>query len=482
MDSALRQKTLGGVFWSFIQRASTQLVAFVVTVIMARMLTPADYGLVAMLVLFVELGVTISEGGMSQALIQARRFDSPYVSAALVYNVSISLALYGLVWVYAPLIASFYEIESLCPLVRALALNIPIKSLASVRLARLTSKMEFRALAFIDIVSTMAAGVIGIWMAATGYGVWAIIVWQVALAALSTVMLWIFGEKPERIRLNKVAFKRLFSFGSRILTAGIIEVIYRNMYLPIIGKVYNPNQLGFFTRARQFASLPPISIGEVSRNVTYPLFCNLGESPQERYGSFLRIERVIWFVVIPVMLFVAIFAEPIVGALLGEKWMESALLLPIMSIGMMLNPIDTLNVQMIQACGCSDYFLHAEIWKKGVGLALLFSTVWLGIEWVAIGWGVSAFASAMISAIYCSKVCRRDIPGASLAVQFHPTIKILLVSIGVVMFGKALSMTCSEAWVQLGVGLGASVLLYVGVAYLLDMRELQGLIRIFKKR
>lgn len=302
-----------GGMWNGVGRFGAQLIGFVVTLVMARMLTPGDYGVVAMMIIFVEIGYAVSDSGMSNALIRSRRISAADAATVFSYNLTVSLLLYLAIFFSAPLIARFYEMPELVKVARVIGLNVPLRALGAVARARFIFGMDFRRPAAADITAGLVSGVAGIALASTGRGVMAIVIYQVLNAAIATVMLWLLSDdravlespekdsekdsesrkaawpklpsagkyrrcrrsagngerrKEEHLRegwgWSRESFRRLFGFGSRLLAAGLLDVVYRNLYLVVIGKVYRAADLGYFVRARQFASLPAVSVGKSS--------------------------------------------------------------------------------------------------------------------------------------------------------------------------------------------------------------------------
>lgn len=452
---------MSGALWNFIRRVSTQFLTFVVTVIMARMLTPADYGLVAMLVIFTELGVAISEGGMSQALIHTRKISDSDATAAFVYNFITSLILYGILWLCAPLIAEFYSRgATMTRLVTLMALVIPLKSVVSVRVAGLVAEMDFKRLAILESVAAIGAGVSGIWLARIMPDARAIVAYQVIAAAFAALLIWLFGGKSFRLKFSIASFRKLISFGAPLLGGNVLEVIYRNLYLPLIGKFYSASQLGIFTRARQFASLPSVSISEVGRAPAYSMLCHLQDNEEEQKRAFLRSLNLSFYLVVPIMLYLAAFAYPLVDALLGEKWLATAEILPLMCTGMIFLPMDTLNLQMVQACGHSEMFLKSELWKKLTGIAILVATLKFGVPALAAGWAVAVMVSAFISAIYC-----HTCSGLKISMQLKGAIAPAWFSIVAVGIARVACIPLMNPILQLCVGFAVSLAIYMLLTY-----------------
>ena len=254
--SSLKQKTLSGVLWSCVERFSVQGIQFVIMVIMARILLPSDYGMIGMLAIFIAIAQTLIDSGFSNALIQKKDRSEIDYSTVFYFNIAVGIVLYFILFFSSPLIARFYNTPQLTGLTRVLALNLFINSLAVVQRAILSIKIDFKTQAKASFSAAIISGIVGIVMAYTGFGVWSLAVQTVLNAFVNTVLLWIFSKWIPLKVFSFESFKKLFTFGSKLLASGLLDTIYRNIYTIVIGKKFASTDLGYFTRADQFAQFP----------------------------------------------------------------------------------------------------------------------------------------------------------------------------------------------------------------------------------
>ena len=254
--SSLKQKTLSGVLWSCVERFSVQGIQFVIMVIMARILLPSDYGMIGMLAIFIAIAQTLIDSGFSNALIQKKDRSEIDYSTVFYFNIAVGIVLYFILFFSSPLIARFYNTPELTGLTRVLALNLFINSLAVVQRAILSIKIDFKTQAKASFSAAIISGIVGIVMAYTGFGVWSLAVQTVLNAFVNTVLLWIFSKWIPLKVFSFESFKKLFTFGSKLLASGLLDTIYRNIYTIVIGKKFASTDLGYFTRADQFAQFP----------------------------------------------------------------------------------------------------------------------------------------------------------------------------------------------------------------------------------
>ena len=254
--SSLKQKTISGVLWSCVERFSVQGIQFVIMVIMARILLPSDYGMIGMLAIFIAIAQTLIDSGFSNALIQKKDRSEIDYSTVFYFNIVVGIILYFILFFSSPLIARFYNTPELTGLTRVLALNLFINSLAVVQRAILSIKIDFKTQAKASFSAAIISGIVGIVMAYTGFGVWSLAVQTVLNAFVNTVLLWIFSKWIPLKVFSFESFKKLFAFGSKLLASGLLDTIYRNIYTIVIGKKFASTDLGYFTRADQFAQFP----------------------------------------------------------------------------------------------------------------------------------------------------------------------------------------------------------------------------------
>ena len=321
MSNSLKQKTVKGVIWSTLERFSVQGIQFVVMIIMARMLTPNDYGLVGMLAVFIAVSQSLVDSGFSQALIRKQDRTETDNSTVFYFNIIVGFILYGLLFASAPFIADFYNEPQLTAITRVIGLSVLFNSLVVVQRALLTIKIDFKTQAKAALTAAIISGILGIWMAASGYGVWSIVAQQLANLGINTLLLWILSHWRPSLIYSWKSFHELFGFGSKLMVSGLIDTIYRNIYLIVIGRVFSAADLGYYTRAHQFTDFPSSNVSGIIQRVTYPILCSIQNENERLSDVYRRFLRLSAFIVFPLMMGLAAVAEPLVLTLLKEQWL-----------------------------------------------------------------------------------------------------------------------------------------------------------------
>ena len=477
MADSLKRKTFMGTVWSIVERFSVQGIGFIVMIIMARVLTPDDYGLVGELAVFIAVSQSLVDSGFSQALIRKQDRTEIDNSTVFYFNIGVGAFLYLLLFFCAPLIAMFYDQPILIPLTRLLSLSILINSLVVVQRAQFTIRIDFRTQAKASLTAAVVSGIVGISMVYSGHGVWSIVWYQLTNLITNAGMLWLVSKwRPRRVYSWK-SFRELFGFGSKLALSGIINTVYNNIYLIVIGKVFKASDLGYYTRAHQFADFPSSNVSGIIQRVTFPVLCTIQDDDQRLRSVYRRFLRLSAFIVFPLMIGMGALAHPLITLVLTEKWDFSAVLLQIICLSMMWYPIHSINLNLLQVKGRSDLFLKLEIIKKIVGVAIMCITVPFGL--IAMCWG--ALASSIIAL-----VINTHYTGILINVGFFMQIRDLLptlaysLSMGAVVW--IVSQFLSSNLLKLIVGVSAGIIYFLAVTKLTGSKDLKELISFVKSR
>ena len=471
MNNALKHMTVKGTVWSAVERLATQSVSFVVMIIMARVLTPADYGLVGMVVIFVAISQSLVDSGFSQALIRKQNRTQIDNSTVFYFNVAVGIGLYAILFLLAPAIASFYGEPRLVSITRIVSLSIVINSFTVVQRALLTAKLDFKLQAKASFTAALIAGCIGVLMAYNNFGVWSIIVYQIVNHCINCFLLWLLSSWRPTVEFSSIAFRNMFGFGSKLALSGIIDTVYKNVYLIVIGKVFSPSDLGYYTRAHQFSDFPSSNITGILQRVTFPVLCSIQDDDiklSRIYRQFLRISA---YAIFPMMVGLAAVANPLVVVLLNEQWAFTAILLQILCFGMMWYPIHAINLNLLQVKGRSDLLLKLEIYKKIIGVAILCVTIPFGLIAICIGTIVASLVSLFINTRYTGKLIH-----VGFKCQMVDLLPILLLSLcmGGVVYGFVVVFELPDI-ISLGIGILIGLVFYVGISALFKFPELQEL-------
>ncbi|MBQ6038523.1 MAG: lipopolysaccharide biosynthesis protein [Bacteroidaceae bacterium] len=404
MAESLKNRTFRGVIWSGIERFSVHGVHFLVTLVIARILDPSDFGLVGMLAIFIAVSQSLIDSGFSQALIRKQNRTNLDNSTVFYFNIIVSLCLYFLLFAIAPLVSSFYEEPQLLELMRVLCLVVVINSFAVVQRAIYTASIDFKTQAKASLISAIVSGGIAIYLAINGYGVWTLVWQQILNAIINTSLLWFFSSWRPLFIYSWSSFRELFAFGSKLLASGLIDTIYRNMYTLVIGKVFSATNLGQYTQANHFVQLPSSNITGILQRVTYPVLCTLQNDDVKLRDNYRKLIRLSAFIVFPLMCILAGVSYPLVTFLIGEKWHFAATMIIPLSLAGMWYPVHAINLNLLQVKGRSDLFLRLEIIKKIIGVVILVLSIPFGLLFMCWSSILTSLLCLFINTYYTGKL------------------------------------------------------------------------------
>ncbi|MDZ7719675.1 MAG: lipopolysaccharide biosynthesis protein [Balneolaceae bacterium] len=376
----LREKTVNGVFWSFIQNFSVQINAFIVGIILARLLSPREFGLIGMLTIFIALSSTLVNSGLKDALIRNPNCTEEDYSTAFFFNVGMSFGLYLILFFSAGLIAQFYNEPELVSLVRVLSITLIINAFILIQKAKLTKELDFKLLTKVDVIASVIAGVIAIAMAFYGFGVWSLVAKTLLISLFTLILYWFWSKWVPKFTFSKQSFKEMFSFGSRLAVHGIIGQIYLSIYYLIIGKYYSAEQLGHYTKADGFKNFPSKGITGIVQKVTYPVLSNIQDDPKRLKQAYRKLTKIISLVTITLLFGLSAVAENFSVLLLGEEWRLTGEFLKILCFSAIFYPLDALNSNMLKVAGKSDIILNIGIARKFMAIPVILSVIFIGIK------------------------------------------------------------------------------------------------------
>lgn len=473
----LKKKTVKGVLWSSVERFSVQGVQFVVMIVMARLLTPEDYGLVGMLAIFLAVSQSLIDSGFSQALIRKLNRTETDNSTVFYFNIVVGAVLYLILYLIAPAISRFYETPDLVPVMRVMCLGVMINSLSVVQRALYTVRIDFRTQAKASMSAAIVSGIVGITMAYKGFGVWSLVAQQLVNLSVNTVLLWIFSRWYPKLTYSWGSFRELFSFGSKLMVSGLIDTLYKNIYTLVIGKVYNAYSLGYYTRASQFSEFPSSNVTGILQRVTYPIMCEIQDDDTRLGSVYRRFLRISAYMVFPLMLGLAAVAHPFVEIFIGSQWNYCADLLQILCFSMMWYPIHAINLNLLQVKGRSDLFLKLEIIKKIIGVCVLCVTVPLGLKAMCYGSIASSLIGLVINTHYTGKII-----GVGFMIQMQDLRPSLLLSLAMFVAVLVVVNYIDSIYLQLAFGMIAGVAIYMFASHILRLSELKELIALIKRK
>ena len=475
MADITKKSVIGNFIWRFAERCGAQLVTFIVSIVLARILDPKDYGTIALVTVFTTILQVFVDSGLGTALIQKKNADDLDFSSVFYFNFIVCIILYVGMFIAAPYIALFYKDTTLTPVIRVISLTIVISGVKGIQQAYVSKNMLFKRFFFSTIGGTIFSAVLGIAMAYMGYGVWALVAQQLSNTAIDTLILWLTVKWRPKKMFSYERLKGLFSFGWKLLISSLLDTAYNNLRNLIIGKLYSSSDLAFYNQGEKFPKVIVMNINASIDSVLLPTMSIEQDNPERIKQMTRRAIKTSTYVMAPLMMGLAFCAEPIVRLVLTDKWIFCIPFLRIFCITYMFWPVHTANLNAINAMGRSDWFLRLEIIKKIVGLAILLSTMWFGVMAMAY----SLLLSSVLSQIINSWPNRKLLKYGYLEQvrDFAPGI-LLAVLMGIcVHFVEYMSLPMIVTLViQIGLG---SIIYIVGSA-ILKLEEFQYLLEMIK--
>ena len=394
MEESLKKKTVKGLGWSALDNAARYGMQFVIGIVLARLLSPDDYGLLGLVGIFTVVCTALVNGGFTTALIRKKDATEDDYNTVFICNLGMSLLLYVVTFFCAPLIANFFERQELTALVRVSSLGLIIGAFGLVQQTRLTKRIDFKTQTKITLVASAVSGVVGIGMALAGFGVWALVGQQLTTHTLSTIQLYIYNRWLPRLRFSTKSFHNLFGFGWKMMVSALIDAVWKELYQVVVGKFYSPVTLGQYTRGKHYAKLFSQNLTTIVQRVTYPVLSSIQDDKQRMVSAYRRIIRTSMFITAVALFFLGAVSEPLIYCMIGPKWHEASTYLPLICLGSTLYPLHAINLNMLQVQGRSDLFLGLEVVKKVIALAPLFIGAFIGIMpmlWANIAVGIIAY-------------------------------------------------------------------------------------------
>ena len=410
--------------WRFAERCGAQLITFIVSIVLARILSPEDYGQIALITVFTTIMQVFVDSGLGLALIQKKDADDLDFSSVFYFNFAVCLVLYAVMFVAAPFIASFYKDTTLTPIIRVISLTIVISGVKGIQQSYVSRNMLFKRFFFSTLGGTIFSAFLGIGLAYAGFGVWAIVAQQLSNTTIDTLILWLTVKWRPKKMFSWKRLKSLLSFGWKMLVSSLLDTVYNNIRSLIIGRMYSSSDLAYYNQGKQF---PHTIVDNIDSSIDSVLLPSMSSAQNDSVRVKVMARRSIkisTYIMAPMMMGLAFCAVPIVKLVLTDKWLPCVPFLRIFCITYMFYPIHTANLNAIKAMGRSDYFLKLEIAKKIVGLGLLFSTMWFGVLAMAYSLLIGTVTGMIINSWPNRKLLNysyleqmRDIlPGIALAV------------------------------------------------------------------
>lgn len=402
-QESLKNKTIKGVGWSAADAFLGQGVTFIVGLVLARLLSPDEYGLIGICLIFTTVLNGIVDSGFSNALIRKKEVTDEDYNTMFITNMVISIVLYVLLFICAPLVSDFFHREELAALVRATGLVLFFNALSITQVTILTKKIDFKTKTKASFVSAIISGGIGIVMAYMGYGVWALVAQQLFKQLFYTICLWFLNKWWPKFTFYKDSFKYMWGFGWKLLASGILNNVWNQLYQVVIGRCYTSATLGHYTRANEYASIFSSNLTTIVQRVSFPALAEIQDDKERLVQGYRKVIKITMFVTAVCMISLGAVSEPIVYTLIGTKWHEAATYLPLICISMSLYPLHAINLNILQVLERSDIFLYLEILKKFIGLLPIAIGVFCGIYYMLLASIFVSVISLYLNAWYTGK-------------------------------------------------------------------------------
>lgn len=403
-EQNLKSSAVNGAIWTGVEKFSRQAVQFVIGIILARLLPPEDFGVIGMLAIFIAIAQTFTDSGLSSALIQKKNRTEVDCSTIFFFSTGVGVLFYLLLYAAAPLIADFYNMPILTDVTRVVALSIILSGLTAVQNARLTIELRFRTLSLIAIISMVVTGVTGLALAYSGWGVWALVFQALAGQIVTSICTWYCSRWMPILTFSKDSFKQLWGFGSKLLVSGLINTLYDNLYTLVIGKRFTSAEVGFYNRGNHFALLPAQTVQDMAIKVNYPILAKMQDDDERLLRAYKKLLTVPLYILYPVLVGMAVAAEPLVIVLIGEKWLPCVPIMQVLCIGYMFSPLTHINLNLLYVKGRTDLVLKLEFIKKSIAFLILFATMPFGIIVMVIGRAIYCFIAFSFNCYYTGKI------------------------------------------------------------------------------
>ncbi|MEN6426559.1 MAG: lipopolysaccharide biosynthesis protein [Phycisphaerales bacterium] len=406
MTGALRQRTWQAVYSKTTETVLSQGFGFVLQMILARMLLPEQFGLIGMLVIFIAIAEVFVNSGFAQALIQKQDANYDDECSVFCFNVVVSVMAYSLLYLAAGWIGAFYQQPGLEPLIRVLALCLIINATGQIQWALLEKSLNFAVLMRVGVISNVFAGIVALLMASLGYGVWSLVGLRISRAVGRVVLAWFYHPWRPRFVVRLQSLKTLFSYGVKLLGAGLLDQFFVHIHTTAIGRLFTPSDLGLYSRAKSIEELPIMSLTSAASSVLFPAFSTLQNDVARLRGATVRVLTVLCAVLSPCLIGLAVVARPLVSLLLTEKWTPCVPYVQLLCVAGILWPMTIVNLEILKACGRSDLFLRVEVIKKALVLIALLATYRCSIMAIVIGQVISSLVGGILNGYYGARVIR----------------------------------------------------------------------------
>ena len=456
MSSSMKSKTVNGFKWGLIDNFANSGVTFIVGLFLARLLSPEEFGVLGIITVFINISVTIIDGGLATALIRKKEVHEVEYNTVFYSNLVVSLLLLGILCAGSNFIADFFHQPVLEPALSVMSVVLLINALSLVHKTILIKKIDFKSQAIFSLVSSLLSGIVGISMAYNGMGIWSLVGQQLSRQVLLTISFWIVGKWVPKMMFSVACFKELYNFGLKLLAANLINTLFKDAFLVVIGKIYSTKDLGYYKQAEQFNAILSNNFSQIVRKVTLPALSQIQDEKERLKVTYRRL-----FVSVAIVSFAAVFvfsaiSKPLLLLLIGEKWLPSVKLLQIMSLYAAIYPLNILNLNVLNLCKRSDYLLKLEVIKKILFVPVIVVGFFTNMEimlWAAV---IYYYVEFFINGWYTKKLI-----SYGLFEQVRDVFPIYFVSLSVALLASLLTALPIANWVMLLLQVSVALVLLV---------------------
>ena len=477
MNNNIKSQAIKGVIWSSIERFSMQGMQFLLGIIMARLLTPDDYGLIGMIFVFISISQVFIDGGFTNALIQKQNRNETDYSTVFYINLIISILIYLILYITAPIIAQYYNQPLLTDLTRVYSINLILNSLVAVNRTKLMIAVDFKTQTKISFTSALISGIIGVCCALMGYGVWSLVIQALIAAALNITLSFYYVRWIPLWTFSFNSFKNLFSFGSKLLIASLISNIYTNLYVFVIGKKFSTHSLGLYTRADHFAQFASSNLGNILSRVSFPVLSQIQDDNERLIHAYKKYIQMSALIIFPIILGLCGVAKPLILLLLSEKWIDCVILLQILCFSYLWNCVITINLNLLNVKGRSDLVLKLEIIKKTIAFTILFISLYFDLKGICLG-----LATYSLIAFYLNTYYTKKILNYGFKKQFMEILPYLITALIVMFEGLAISNYIANPIISLCCAFIICPITYITICCVMKFDAAMELLNIIKTR
>lgn len=402
-EASLKDKTVRGVGWSAADAFLGQGVTFIVGLVLARLLTPEEYGLIGIVTIFTSVLLGVVDSGFSNSLIRKKNVTNVDYCTLFYFNLLVSVFMFVLLFGGAPWIAYFFERPQLVLLVRVMGLLLIIQALSIVQNTILSIKIDFKTKTKASVISAASSGVIGIAMAFLDYGVWSLVAQQLSRQFIYSLCLWIYNKWWPRLKFSIESLRYMWGFGCKLLLSGLLDNIWKELYQTVVGKFYNPATLGQYTRSKEYARIFSSNLTAIVQRVSYPVLSQMQADNVRMVSGYRRVIKTTMFVTAIIMISMGAVADPLIYCLIGPQWHQAATFLPLICVSMSLYPLHAINLNMLQVQNRTDIFLYLEIVKKVIAIGPICLGIFINIYWMLVGSIVTGIIAFFLNSYYTGK-------------------------------------------------------------------------------